>query len=78
MGFNQMIQDLLQNEELISLVEAAEYSGLTHDFLRELARKGKLPARKIGRDWVTTRTAIDEYLQGRSPVGRKPKSQKDA
>jgi excisionase family DNA binding protein len=71
-----MAEDPLQNEQLISLMEAAVYSGLTHDFLRQLASKGKLRARKFGRNWLTTREAIDEYLQGRSPVGRKPKSQK--
>ena len=71
-----MVKDPLQNEELISLAEAAEYSGLTHDFLRQLANNGKLRARKFGRNWLTTQTAIDEYLQSRSPVGRKPKSQK--
>ncbi len=70
-----MIQDPLQNEELISLAEAAEYSGLTHEFLRELAGKGRLRARKFGRSWLTTRAAVDEYLQSRAPVGRKPKSQ---
>ncbi len=43
-----MAEDPLQNEDLISLAEAAEYSGLTHDFLRESARKGKLEARKLG------------------------------
>ena len=72
-----MAEDPLQSEELISLAEAAEYSGLTHEFLRQLASKGKLRARKFERNWLTTRTAVDEYLQSRSPVGRKPKSQKD-
>jgi hypothetical protein len=34
MEFDQMTQDPLQNEELISLAEAAEYSRLTYKFLR--------------------------------------------
>ena len=72
-----MTEKHLDREELIPLSEAADYSGLTHDFLRELARTGKLQARKVGRDWLTTRSAIDHYLQTRSSVGRKPKSQKD-
>ena len=73
-----MAENRLESEELIPLSEAAQYSGLTHDFLRELARMGKLQARKVGRDWLTTRYAVDQYLQERSPVGRKPKSQKGA
>ena len=70
-----MTEDPLQNEELISLAEAADYSGLTHKFLRELAGKGRLRAKKFGHSWLTTRAAIDEYLQSRASVGRKPKLQ---
>jgi hypothetical protein len=51
-----MVKDPLQNEDIISLVEAYEYSGLTHDFLRQLASKGKLRARIL--------------LYGRGPVSR--------
>ena len=71
-----MTQDPLENTELISLADAVEYSGLTHEFLRELAGKGRLRAKKFGRYWLTTRAAIEEYLQSRAPVGRKPKSKK--
>lgn len=70
-----MTEDPLQNEELLSLADAAEYSGLSHEFLRQLAGKGRLRARKFGHYWLTTRVALDEYLQSRAPVGRKPKSQ---
>lgn len=73
-----MTEDPLESEGLISLAEASVYSGLSHDFLRQLANKGRLRARKLGRNWLTTREAVDEYLQGRSPVGRKPKSQNDS
>ena len=30
--------------------------------LRHLAEKGKLKARKIGRNWITTTEAIAQYL----------------
>ena len=72
-----MTENPIQDTELISLAEASKYSGLTHDFLTKLAKRGRLQAKKIGRNWVTTRAAVDDYLQSRSPVGRKPKSQKD-
>ena len=49
-------------DDLISLKEAAEISGLSHDHLRRLAGKGDLWAKKIGRDWVTTEKAVREYL----------------
>lgn len=49
-------------EDLISLKEAAESSGLSHDHLRRLAGRGDLWAKKIGRDWVTTHIAVRDYL----------------
>ena len=57
--------------ELIPLSEAAKISGLSHDHLRRLAGSGELWATKIGRNWVTTRQAVGEYLaQGRKPGPR--------
>ena len=47
-----MTQNPFENSEFISLIEAAEYSGLTSDFLRKLAKRGRLEARKFGRDLV--------------------------
>jgi len=59
-------------EELITLREAAVKCGLSVSHLRLLARTGRLQARKIGRDWVTTLDAVqrylkDEHLRSRSP-----------
>jgi excisionase family DNA binding protein len=60
-------------DDLITLVEAAKISGLSHDHLRRLAGRGDLKAKKIGRDWLTTERAVREYLaQDRRP-GPKPK-----
>jgi excisionase family DNA binding protein len=50
------------NPELLSLKEAAELSPYSADYLNLLARKGKLKARKIGRDWLITRADLFEYL----------------
>ena len=50
-------------ERLISLKEAAAISGLSHAHLRWLARKGKLEATRMGRDWFTTKKAVDLYLK---------------
>ena len=52
-------------ERLISLAEAAERSGLAHSTLRRYAWEGKLNAKKIGRDWLTTMADVEEYLEGR-------------
>ena len=52
----------MEEERLISLTEASALSGLSAVHLRHLAEKGKLRARKIGRDWLTTTEAVAEYL----------------
>jgi len=62
----------LDSEELISLAEAAAISGLSTGHLNLLARGGKLAARKIGRNWVTTRAAIEAYARDASKRSRDP------
>ncbi len=52
--------------ELISLQDAAEYAGLSRDSLQGYIRRGRLKAKKVGPIWVTTRAAVDDYLQSRS------------
>jgi excisionase family DNA binding protein len=59
-------------DELISLQEAAELSGLSAGHIRLLVRRGAIWGTKIGRNWVTTAQAVEEYLaQDRKP-GPKP------
>jgi excisionase family DNA binding protein len=60
-------------EKLISLSEASEFSGLSSDHLRRLAEQNKLKALKIGRNWITSREAIEDYLKQRNPPGRPKK-----
>jgi hypothetical protein len=49
-------------ERPMSLNDAAVYAGLTPGALRIAARNGDLEAVKVGRDWITTRAAVDAYL----------------
>ena len=60
-------------DDLITLPEAAELCGLSHSHLRLLVRNGQIWGKRIGRNWVTTEQAVNEYLaQDRRP-GPKPK-----
>ena len=60
-------------DDLITLPQAAELCGLSHSHLRLLVRKGEIWGKRIGRNWVTTEQAVNEYLaQDRRP-GPKPK-----
>ena len=61
-------------DELLSLQEAAELSGLSQPHLSLLIRQGKLWGKKIGRNWVTTEQAVREYLACDRRPG--PKSKK--
>ena len=54
-----------QNEErmFINLKKAAQYCDYSQEYLSLLARKGRIAAVKINKDWMTTREAIEEYIQ---------------
>ncbi len=54
--------------KFISLAEAARIGGLSAGHLRTLVREGHLRGEKIGRNWVTTTEAVNEYLK----LGVKP------
>ncbi len=48
-------------EGIIGLEEAARMLGRSPITLRWAAQRGSLPAKRIGRDWVTTRDAVSYY-----------------
>ena len=60
------------SDELISLAEAAAMSGLSLKHLGLLARQGRLKARKIGRNWVTTKQAVADYVRDSVMRSRDP------
>ncbi|MFQ5340348.1 MAG: Fic family protein [Anaerolineae bacterium] len=49
--------------EYIPLAEAAKGTPYSQEYLSLLARKGRLEAIKRGRNWVTTRRAVEAYLR---------------
>lgn len=67
----------MENEDLISLSEAAAIADLTPEHLALLARRGRLRARKIGRDWLTSRAAVEEYLGDRFLRSKNPRKNLD-
>lgn len=50
---------------LLSLAEAANRCGLSSGTLKLQAQAGRLKARKVGRNWVTTEAWLRSYLQSR-------------
>ena len=55
-------QSTLEKNEYISLAQAAEGTPYSQEYLSLLVRKGKLHAKKIGRNWHTTKAHVAEYL----------------
>ncbi|MBI2579056.1 MAG: Fic family protein [Candidatus Aenigmarchaeota archaeon] len=51
--------------EYISLTEAAKDTPYSQDYLSLLARKGRIDAVKLGRNWVTTRKAVQDYMKNK-------------
>ena len=54
---------MLADGNFISISQAAKSTPYTAEYLSLLARKGRLKAVKINRDWITTPGAISEYLE---------------
>ena len=64
-------------DEVISLREAADFSGLSAGHLRLLVSRGDIWGVKLGRNWVTTAQAVEEYLARDRRPGPKPKRPHD-
>jgi hypothetical protein len=58
-----------EKKQLISLAEAAELYGFSHNYLRNIARRGRLKARKIAGAWLTTPEDIEEFIRSRKERG---------
>ncbi len=54
----------MKNEEpqFISLAAAAKLTNYSQDYISLLCRQGKLKAEKLGRNWVTTKEWVYEYV----------------
>lgn len=52
-----------KHNQYISLEEATKFCGYSQEYLSLRARQGKLKAEKFGRNWVTTKKWLKEYLK---------------
>jgi excisionase family DNA binding protein len=64
-------------EEWITTQEAAEILGVTRQHIAYLIREGIIKGQKIGRDWLTTRSAVQDYLKNRPKPGPQPRKRND-
>lgn len=63
----------MEKEELLTLVQAAEYCGYRAATISIAIRKGKVKARKFGHTWAVTRTAVDDWLKTGLHKGGRPR-----
>jgi uncharacterized protein YuzE len=56
----------------MTLIEAAETSGLAANTLRVLLHRRRLEGHKRGRDWFVAAASLIRYLASRDPRGRPP------
>lgn len=55
-------QLFIASGNLVSIAQAAEETPYSAEYLSLLARKGRIPAVKLTRDWLTTRQAVLSYV----------------
>ena len=53
-----------QEPEVLNLNEAASYVRVSERTLREKARAGRVPCRRVGREWRFLKRALEEWLSG--------------
>ncbi|QQS23093.1 hypothetical protein IPM19_00800 [bacterium] len=56
-------QKLLASGKLVSISQVAEQTPYSAEYISLLVRKGKIPAIKITRDWLTTHQAVSLYVK---------------
>ena len=58
----------MAKKDTIGTAEAAEILGMHQDYVKRLAKRGKIPAVRIGKTWVFDRRDVEKYTP--APVGR--------
>ncbi len=53
----------VQTKDVLNAEEAAEFLGFNPYTIREKARLGEIPGRKIGREWRFSRRQLLEWLE---------------
>ena len=61
-----MLRETSQGDkDVLSAEEAAEFLGFNPYTIREKARLGEIPGRKIGREWRFSRAVLLSFIEGR-------------
>ena len=63
----------MDSKEVLTTNEAAEFLSLTPYTLREYAKKGVVPARKVGKSWRFVKADLLAWLRGKDQGGQEEK-----
>lgn len=55
----------------ITTDEAATLSGYDREYIRDLAREGKIKARKIATVWIVSRKSLEAHIRAAVELGEK-------
>jgi len=58
------------DKAVMNTEEAAELLGLSPYTIREFAREGRIPGRKIGKEWRFSRQALLRWIETPEPAGK--------
>jgi len=65
----KMMTDDFNPTEWITTKQAAELTGYSAAYFRQLIAKGRLEAHKIGRDWVLDKSEVVDYAREMKRLG---------
>lgn len=66
-----MDEILIEEKRYISSKRAAKITGYAKDYIGQLCREGRVPARLVGRSWYVLETAIQDHRFGNQDIGSK-------
>ena len=59
------MEESRRNEEVLTLKETSEFLKLSKSTLYNLARKGEIPARRVGRSWRFVKLHLLRWLESK-------------
>lgn len=63
-----MDEILIEEKKYISSKRAAKVTGYAKDYIGQLCREGRVPARLVGRNWYVLETAIQDHRFGQQEI----------
>ncbi len=63
---------LIEDKKYVSSKRAAQMTGYAKDYIGQLCREGRVPARLVGRSWYVLESAIEDHRFGDKETAKEP------